>query len=365
MEYESVGQKLKSTRVEKKISVEQISRDTFISIRLIRALEDEHDEEFSSEVYLVGFLKTYAAYLGLDSNEIVRHFRSMHMQEQPTPITELLQKKSSTKKLALIITLIVVTVAGLVFLVGQPFFSTIGGGAGFSRATVESGTVYSLEDDFLERQFQQGEKIGISTDGQFQLIEVKKIGRFVTLQTKDERFTLQNNERLDIPLDPEGNERAEITVRNIIRDREQPAATLQIVIRSDGDQDTNAEQDQAIDNGYGNTVIASRRRAPTDLGQYDASTTFPIQISFTAPAFLQYQVDSAQRISRIYSAQDVVALNPRQKLLVWVTNAGAVNLNVADRFVPIGKSGEVSSFVIEKRSSSLLNKDTLRIVPLY
>ena len=378
MDDSSVGERLKAARIKKNLSVEQISRDTFISIRLLNALEDERYEEFTSEVYLVGFLKSYAKYLDLDSDEIVQRYRNMRVQEQSTPIDELLKKSRPAKKPILIAASVIIIAIGAVLLLGQLFFFDYF--ASFinqnraeradDQSQTDVGTVYSLENDFLEREFGQGDKIDISIDGESYTLEVEKIGRVITLGKENERFRLQNNERTIIDLDLDRQRQIEVLVRDVIRDRESPRVIMRVLVYreerlADSGQESGAGVQDGGANRYGNTAIASRRRAATDLGDYPSSATFPVQISFTAPVFLQYQIDDDQRISQLYGPQDIVTLAPSQQLMVWVTNAGAVNFNVVDRFVPIGDSGEVTSFVIKKSSSSLVNRDTLEIVPLY
>jgi len=52
---ESVGEKLKSTRIEKGLSLDQISRETNISIRYLEALETENFSIFPGEPMLSAF----------------------------------------------------------------------------------------------------------------------------------------------------------------------------------------------------------------------------------------------------------------------------------------------------------------------
>lgn len=374
MEDSSVGTWLKEVRVQKNLSVEQVSRDIYISVRLIQALEDEQYDEFVSEVYLIGFLKSYTDYLGLDSERIVQRFRSIRVQEQPTPMAELLKRESWPKKPILITLAIVIVGAALLLLIGRIFFPEYVSGIISRReqSSVEVNTVYAIDGDFLEREFRAGDVIDLSTGRYDYLLEVKKVARFVTIESPDERFRLENNERIILTIDQETKTQAELLVRQIIRDQEPPLVVMRVRMRTEdaaprevvvlsGEQDKQQEADII----YGNTTVASRKRASIDLGQYDTAPTFSVRITFTASAFLQYQIDGAARVSRLYSNGDTIAFDPRKRLNVWATNAGAVVFQVANRFIPIGEAGEVASFTIEKNSDTLLRRDTLRVVPLY
>lgn len=62
----SVGELLKSKREGKKLTLADVNQDTKVSIKVLEALEQEDFGSFESEIYLKGFLKNYAKYLGLE-----------------------------------------------------------------------------------------------------------------------------------------------------------------------------------------------------------------------------------------------------------------------------------------------------------
>jgi len=67
--------KLKEARENKNISFEKASEDTRISLKFLKALEEEKYEIFPAEVYLKGFMRIYSEYLGLNSNEIIEDYK--------------------------------------------------------------------------------------------------------------------------------------------------------------------------------------------------------------------------------------------------------------------------------------------------
>jgi len=68
----SVGELLRSTRESRKLSLSDVHQDTKMTIPVLRALEQDDFSPFESEIYLKGFLKTYAKYLGLDPELAVK-----------------------------------------------------------------------------------------------------------------------------------------------------------------------------------------------------------------------------------------------------------------------------------------------------
>ncbi len=66
-----IGATLQKKRREKNISLKKAYEDTRIGIKYLIALEEENYDLFSADVYLKGFLRNYANYLGLNGDELV------------------------------------------------------------------------------------------------------------------------------------------------------------------------------------------------------------------------------------------------------------------------------------------------------
>lgn len=67
----SIGQSLAGKRGERGLSIEQVAAATRIRAEHLRWLEVEQFERFAAPVYAKGSLRTYATYLGLDSDELI------------------------------------------------------------------------------------------------------------------------------------------------------------------------------------------------------------------------------------------------------------------------------------------------------
>ncbi len=97
----SLGDTLKTAREERGISMDQVVHETNISRNYLEALENEDFDEFPAEAYLIGFLRNYSDFLGLDSDKIVGQFKNYKLSEEPTPLQELVgrPKGSVIKKI--------------------------------------------------------------------------------------------------------------------------------------------------------------------------------------------------------------------------------------------------------------------------
>ena len=82
----SIGERLKSARSAKGVSLEMVARTTKIQRRILQALEEDRVEEVLDSSYSKIFMKKYAAYLGLDGAVLVEEYQASHSPpalEQP------------------------------------------------------------------------------------------------------------------------------------------------------------------------------------------------------------------------------------------------------------------------------------------
>ena len=66
-----IGDHLRDTRTARRLSLEDVERDTRISRHYLQALEDERFDVLPAPIYARGFMRSYAGYLGLDAAEAV------------------------------------------------------------------------------------------------------------------------------------------------------------------------------------------------------------------------------------------------------------------------------------------------------
>lgn len=72
----SFGRYLQAIRLEKNISLEQVAAQTRIGLGNLMLVEQEDHEQLPAEVFVKGFLRSYAAAIGADGDEAVRRYES-------------------------------------------------------------------------------------------------------------------------------------------------------------------------------------------------------------------------------------------------------------------------------------------------
>jgi cytoskeleton protein RodZ len=72
----SFGERLKRTRENKKMTLDDVSRATKIATRMLSALEEGKFEQLPGGVFNKGFIRAYALHLGLDQDQALRDYNA-------------------------------------------------------------------------------------------------------------------------------------------------------------------------------------------------------------------------------------------------------------------------------------------------
>lgn len=93
---ESISDQFKKRRIQLGISLNRVHVDTHISNSCLDALESNKFEVFSAEVYLTGFIRKYASYLGMDPDALIAQHRvQKSIDKQRMQMKEIEQQKAS------------------------------------------------------------------------------------------------------------------------------------------------------------------------------------------------------------------------------------------------------------------------------
>ena len=80
------GERLKKTRENRKITLEEVAKSTKISIRMLHALEEERFSELPGSVFNKGFVRAYARHLGLDEEKtLADYMTALGGEPEPRP----------------------------------------------------------------------------------------------------------------------------------------------------------------------------------------------------------------------------------------------------------------------------------------
>lgn len=71
-----IGEMFREQRLSRGLTLEQVSDETNISTRYLQGIENDNFKYFPGEVYIQGFIRNYAEFLGLDPEQMISRYRA-------------------------------------------------------------------------------------------------------------------------------------------------------------------------------------------------------------------------------------------------------------------------------------------------
>lgn len=226
----TLGEKLRKLRSEKRIALNEVSRATRIQIAYLEHLENGNFEDLPADVYVKGFLRSYADFLGVNEQILIKLYEKekgikKNMEEKKRPKTDKPVIKPinissfifTPQKLALYLIMILI-VSGLIYL-----YREIGSFSDVPRLIVlnpdgdtsTEGNSLSIEGitEKNARLFINDQPILVNDDGKFKenitlqkginAINLKAVNKFgkeaqklITVQSNQEGEDFENGEEL-------------------------------------------------------------------------------------------------------------------------------------------------------------------------
>lgn len=122
----TLGERLAQIRAERRMSLHEISRGTRIQIKYLQYLESGEYDKLPAQVYVKGFLRSYANFMGVSESPLIRSYErergiQYNIKKERNPENEQEAKKPFSIH-TFAITPKVITLAGIIFLIVGGFF---------------------------------------------------------------------------------------------------------------------------------------------------------------------------------------------------------------------------------------------------
>lgn len=354
----TIGEILKAAREDRGISIEQAVQETNISREFIEALENESFDKFPAETYLIGFLKNYSGFLDLDPNKAVGLYRNYKLSLEPTPIEELLGSNKNIVVRRYLIGGALAALAALIGIFGIPWLIDV-----IERTRAENTAAIKIFDDNLisreihpEFPFWEGvvrlsDVIVLEDTAQTMVEGDAEVGEF--------RLVIgEAGEKLRI----DGMERGEWLMRlgeeiNIPNSNGRP--TWRIYLKDIGLIGGGAiiEIHELVPTERGMGVFVGSARLPDNEDSGEAETQilregvtikqpFVLDIVFQDFCLLRYEVDGKKPIEAYYSESERIRLDVVSGVILWGSNAGAVDAKIGEEELKLGRDGEVFVYAV-------------------
>lgn len=374
-----IGFILQEARLKKGLTLERVADDTNISVRFLSKLENDDFTGFPGEPYIVGFLRNYADYLGLDPEELAGIYKSRgaapqaaaagapeadtsgfagaaqasgQAQEDPKLRKEAAKPVGAApgpRRFPF------AAVAAVLILGAAALWIVFGKGFAFGKAELPSAApaVYRVEGGPFEKRLYPGDSLLIPLGEEVHRVSLVKIEDRAELETPSGLVTLGLGETKSLggqstpagladltAVDFEASKpKAGILVRVDFPDPEPQAPdTSEVTIPPSPVQIEESALQSAPAAKASDTIIFRSPRGPHP---------FVVQVSFRANSLFRHEADRKEWVEKYYSKGESLSINVSSALTVWSSNAQAAKLSFqasgAKQFdLELGGPGEVA-----------------------
>jgi cytoskeletal protein RodZ len=344
---ESLGEKLKSAREARDLDYEQVSRDTNIAIRYLEALEAEHFDSFPGEPYITGFLRTYGAYLGIESQELISSYRALKIQEQPVP-EELLKKLAPAPgaKIALVTVIILAILGGIGG--GVYYFITRPEKPEVLPPTGRTAVEYTMTGDTLERRLYPGDSILVPVENTRYKLELGSLRDTVTIRTPLGFERIELGQTVTVDLNANGADDIRITAADFVKNNAEMGALIRIEL--------NVPAALGIEPGaepFSGTSVNSP--ASTVIFSSPNAYPFTLQSNFQGYCLFRWEIlserDRRNRNEQYFQRDSELSIQAQNGIRIWTSNAQAAKIQIigGGRTVPVELGGPGEVVVAEVR----------------
>jgi transcriptional regulator with XRE-family HTH domain len=87
----TVGNRLKQARKKKGLTLEEAESETKVRMKYLQAIESDNWQIFPNKIYVLGFVRRYARFIGLKEDDIVREFKREFGEYKGHPVKRIRQ----------------------------------------------------------------------------------------------------------------------------------------------------------------------------------------------------------------------------------------------------------------------------------
>jgi cytoskeletal protein RodZ len=327
---ESLGDKLRTARNEKGISIDQVSRDTNITTRYIEALESENFSIFPGEPYIIGFLRNYSAYLDLDAQKVISLYKALRIQETPIPVEQLIKHPPVIPKFLLPAFIILAVIAGATWGIYNLVLYAKNKPAKVVPVT-RAPTEYMMEGNSMERRFYKNDSVLIQVDDDMYKLELFNLGEAVTIRTPGGSVVLDLSQESSVDLNNDGIPELRITVSDFAKNNADMGAQLHFYL-----MDAVAVRDAVVDSDQPVPVVATTSTVSsvttTIIPPSPRAYPFTLQANFQGYCMFRWEIlnerDRRDRTQRYFQRNEELSINAQNGIRLWTSNAQAARFQV-------------------------------------
>lgn len=347
-----VGSILSEARRQKGVDIAQVEQDINIEQIYIEALENDDYQKMPAEAYIVGFLRNYSEYLGLNPDDIIRQYKNIKLEDTEVPQEILLPKKKMGFgiKIFLFVSLAVLIV-GIVYLTLAFLLShrTTNSVDVVRVENVSKNTetkkkeVYEITQDVLfEKEVFSGDEIVATIDETKYVIKVLSTSPVLKLNIAGSIQLVELTQTRSFDLNDDATPDIEITVNDISENT--TGASISIASGSDIET-TDMASNVSSDDIFTPTERPTRERNKV---LFQGTHPYPVILNATFRGYCLFrtEVDKTERKEQFYQrGGQLNGVQAKNGFRIWASNGNAVKCrligggNTVD--LDVGRPGEV------------------------
>ena len=338
---DSYGEILKRAREQKGLDVEGVARETSITQQYIEGIESEDNSAFPGEAYMLGFMRNYAEYLGVNPDTVCNLYRAKKLQESPVPEGLIVREKPKYFWPLIIsgISLFVITVVVVICIIAS------------SKKKVDDTEVvvdknssvkkYELSDKALTQRLYVGDQVIFPTEeGSIILSVSDTLASFGILTPVGTLYTDLAEEN---PIDIDGDNVADLIVyvSDISASDASRGAEVRIVKRSSGTYISSSVSTEDIP--FASEISSTHKQVV--ILEDNRAYPFTLNGSFRGNCEFRYKVDRHASNESYFASGEVVTMTANNSIRLWMSNCNTVKFSITadakNYDLEIGKAGQV------------------------
>jgi transcriptional regulator with XRE-family HTH domain len=357
---ESIGEKLRSAREARKITIKDVVKETNISPVFLHALEEEKFDKFPSETYLIGFLRSYAEFLKLDAEAIVQAYKGYKIGESATPLEELTRPTKSN--ISIVLSSFINRHRNMILIAGAAVVAVL---AIWGIKTIISSSQVDLSGgdttEVIKNEYAKGKESEIENLRPLQLANNK--GFILVSRNEAVQFLVDNKEVVFLLKDIKGNsvaleifpgkrqetfrmeEPRSVTLEGCPRDvtftlkglTENRAKIMVSLGEKRAEEEAVAKEEESTEAGVDSTSVEAQSRQ---------SLKIVFEAQFVQKSFIELYLDGVRKVRGFIPEGQTERWEATEYIQIKIGNAGGIKARINGKEYSFGGAGQVANKVI-------------------
>ncbi|MGP1588107.1 MAG: helix-turn-helix domain-containing protein [Treponemataceae bacterium] len=344
---ESFGQLLKQSRESQGIEIIKASHETSISREYIEALEDENTQVFPGEPYLVGFLRNYSEYLGLNPESMISLYKRGKIQESAVPLDLLKPDKPRfIKPLVISVSSALVLIVFILLFIFA--FRKNSNKDNEILEDSQKGKTYKLSSVPIQKRVYQNDIIELTANQNPVQIKVLSTKGVLSLETPVGVQVIDLGEEKTLNIDDKEGADIGVFVADVKNDAAKGAEVRMWAF--DGAESVAEKEKTENESDTGEITKASelsQKQVSSQIVLFDSNRAYPftVEVVFRGSSLFRIAKDRKDSEENYYTAGERIIAQANNTMRFWMSNANALQISVIGdgktEKIDIGRHGQV------------------------